>query len=79
MWSWRAPTTASTHCGTSVAHSPIATNERAPPTTAAAAIARIVCTWWRIPRGCRGSGTAAKRASRSRHDCSVNGGQGVTD
>ena len=71
--------TSSTHCGASAAHSPIAANERAPHSTATDAIVRIVCTWWRIPRARLGSGTPAKRASRSRQESLVNGGQGITD
>src|SRR5664280_119790 len=47
------------------AHSPIATNERAPAMTAHAAIARIPGSACRTPRGLRGSGTVFSAASNA--------------
>ena len=46
--------------GVSAAHSAMAANERAPVSTAAAAMARMATSGWRRPRTARGSGTAAR-------------------
>lgn len=71
----RAPRTCNSHCGASVAHSPIAVNEPAPARTATAAIASTAEAACRTPRGRRGSGRSANTASRSRHRTSRGGGQ----
>jgi hypothetical protein len=46
--------------GVSAAHSAIAAIDRAPVSTAAAAMARMATRGWRRPRAARGSGTAAR-------------------
>jgi hypothetical protein len=46
--------------GVSAAHSAIAAIDRAPASTAAPAMARMVTNRWRRPRLARGSGTAAR-------------------
>jgi hypothetical protein len=57
---WRAPSPARTGWGASAAHSAIAAIDRAPASTAAAAVARMATSGWRRPRVARGSGTAAR-------------------
>jgi hypothetical protein len=57
---WRAPSAARTGWGASAAHSAIAANDRAPASTAAAAMARMATNRWRRPRVARGSGTVAR-------------------
>jgi hypothetical protein len=54
------PSAARTAGGVSAAHSAIAAIDRAPVSTAAAAIARIVTSGWRRPLRARGSGTVAR-------------------
>jgi hypothetical protein len=56
----RAPSAARTLWGVSAAHSAIAVIERAPASTAAAAMARMAISGWRWPRGARGSGMVAR-------------------
>jgi hypothetical protein len=51
---------ARTGWGASAAHSAIAAIDRAPASTAAAAMARMATSGWRRPRVARGSGTAAR-------------------
>lgn len=57
---WRAPSAARTGWGESAAHSAIAAIDRAPVSTAAAAMARIASSGWRRPRTLLGSGTRAR-------------------
>lgn len=65
--SQRPPKASSAPVGTSAAHSPTATSEVAPASTAAAASARTYTKAWRTPRRERGSGTAARHSSRPGH------------
>jgi hypothetical protein len=57
---WRAPSAARTGWGASAAHSAIAAIDRAPASTAAAAMASIASSGWRRPRALLGSGTRAR-------------------
>jgi transposase len=59
----RAPRRSRTAGGASAAHSLIASREVAPVSTAQAASASTHTRLWRKPRGLRGSGTSANRAS----------------
>lgn len=59
----RTPTCSSTWGGASVIHSPTASSDVAPASTAQATRARTPTRAWRTPRGSRGSGTWARRPS----------------
>jgi arylsulfatase A-like enzyme len=61
--SYRAPSRSSTCGGTSAIHSPTASSEVAPASTAHADNARTHTKACRTPRGSRGSGTSARRSS----------------
>jgi hypothetical protein len=58
------PRQARTCGGASATHSPMAVNDRALASTAAAAASNNDVSVWRTPRGSRGSGTRARYSSR---------------
>jgi len=57
------PSRSNTTCPVSWAYSAIATNERAPASTAHALTSSTASTPWRTPRAARGSGIAARASS----------------
>lgn len=58
------PSRSSTSAGASAIHSPTASSEFAPASTAHAVRASTAARAWRTPRGSRGSGILARRSSR---------------